>query len=275
MAIIFQDIIRRWQTVKIETVVELDNALDSFKIEFAYNSGRLENDQVTYHDTREIFENGSVTGYTGDPRALFEQQNQKLCYEYLKGKIVAKEPLTVSLLLETHRILTAGTYDERRFVVNHERPGEFKKHDYVVGMDEIGAAPEDVAQEMEELLDEVRDYGGKEILTLAAYFHCKFESIHPFADGNGRTGRMLLNYVLLTHGYPPVVIYNDDKPVYVRCLNQFDRSGEIDAMVKFLEYQTTKTWAKVLERTPHRRAFRRRLDNYTGGKKPGRGVPER
>lgn len=138
----FQELIKKWQSFSITSVSDLDNALDSFKVEFAYNSGKIENDKVTYHDTREIFENGKVTGYTGETRAIFEQQNQKLCYEYLKEKIVSKEPLSMDLLKETHRILTAGTYDERRFLVNNERPGEFKKHDYVVGKDEIGAAPQ-------------------------------------------------------------------------------------------------------------------------------------
>lgn len=256
------ELVQAWRAIDIQTTAQLDNALDSFRIEFAYNSGKIENNQVTYHDTREIFENGKVTGYSGETRAIFEQQNQKLCYEYLKNKIVNKEPLTMDLLKETHRILTAGTYDERRFVVNHERPGEFKKHDYVVGRDEVGAPPQDVEQEISELLQEVSEYSGGNILVLAAYFHCKFESIHPFADGNGRTGRMLLNYILMTHNYPPVVIYNEDKPLYVECLNHFDTEGEISAMIKFLQFQITKTWLKYFDRTEHGKNRGKKLDNY-------------
>lgn len=270
----FQELIKKWQSLRITSVSDLDNALDSFKVEFAYNSGKIENDKVTYHDTREIFENGKVTGYTGETRAIFEQQNQKLCYEYLKEKIVSKEPLSMELLKETHRILTAGTYDERRFLVNNERPGEFKKHDYVVGKDEIGAAPQDVEQEISELLEEVCAYSGAEILTLAAYFHCKFESIHPFADGNGRTGRTLMNYILMTHDYPPVVIYNDDKPVYVECLNKFDTQGEIDAMVSFLRYEISKTWIKYFDRSQHRQASDKKLDGYVSKHRKHNDFPE-
>lgn len=59
---------------------DIDGALCSFRILFAYHSGKIENEAITYHDTREIFENGKVSGYTCDPRALFEQQNQRLCY---------------------------------------------------------------------------------------------------------------------------------------------------------------------------------------------------
>ena len=180
----------------------------------------------------------------------------------------------MELLKETHRILTAGTYDERRFLVNNERPGEFKKHDYVVGKDEIGAAPQDVEQEISELLEEVCAYSGKEILTLAAYFHCKFESIHPFADGNGRTGRTLMNYILMTHDYPPVVIYNDDKPVYVSCLNKFDTQGEIDAMVSFLRYEISKTWIKYFDRSQHRQASDKKLEGYVSKHRKHNDFPE-
>jgi hypothetical protein len=52
-----------------------------------------------------------------------------MCYELLKAKIVKKEPLSVGLVKEIHRVLTEGTYDERRYIENEERPGEFKKHD--------------------------------------------------------------------------------------------------------------------------------------------------
>ena len=79
--------------------------------------------QLRKNDTREIFENGQVLNYTGNPRALFEQQNQKLCYEALKFKNSDKEPLSLELIREVHRILTSGTYDERRYIVNGERPG--------------------------------------------------------------------------------------------------------------------------------------------------------
>ena len=90
--------------------------MDSFRILFASHSGKIESKEIAYHDTREIFENGKVVGYTGDPRALFELQNQKVCYDFLKSRIIEKEPLSI---LEIHRILTAGVYDERRYL----RPG--------------------------------------------------------------------------------------------------------------------------------------------------------
>lgn len=126
--------IEMWQNWRVQSYADIDKRLDSFRVLFAYHSGKIENDEISYNDTREIFENGKVIAYTGSPRAIFEQQNQKLCYEVLKGKIANREPLSLELVREIHRILTSGTYDERRYIDNSERPGEFKKHDYVTSI---------------------------------------------------------------------------------------------------------------------------------------------
>lgn len=129
----YDAVVKMWQDWNIRSADDLSLRLDNFRILFAYNSGKIENAEINYHDTREIFENGKVVGYTGSTRTLFEQQNQKVCYDLLQDKIVAKEPLSVELICTIHRALTEGTYDERRYIVNGERPGEFKKHDYVTG----------------------------------------------------------------------------------------------------------------------------------------------
>lgn len=84
--------------IRLQSATDLDKYLDSFRILFAYHSGKIENEEITCHDTREIFENVKIVSYTGSPRALFEQQNQKLCYEFLKEKIVKKMPLSVELV---------------------------------------------------------------------------------------------------------------------------------------------------------------------------------
>lgn len=238
-----------WNANEPQTGEALDRMLGSFRILFAYHSGRMENEEITYHDTREIFENGKALNFTGDPRALFEQQNQKLCYEFLRERIVRKAPLTIELVKEAHAILTGGTLDERRYVEKGERPGAFKKHDYVTGIHEVGYAPEEVEPAMNELLEELRDIDKKtDKLVAAAYFHAKFEHIHPFADGNGRTGRTLMNYFLMINGEPPLVIYDADKKQYYAALEQYDVDEELDALVAFLRAQTAKTWEKTLER---------------------------
>jgi len=124
---LYGQIVELWRGWRVETVSDIDLRLSGFRILFAYNSGRIENDEITYHNTREIFENGRVVNFTGDPRSMFELGNQKLCHEFLKHKIAAREPLTVPLVLEVHSILTGGTYDERRYIERGERPGAFKK----------------------------------------------------------------------------------------------------------------------------------------------------
>ena len=235
-----------WLSYNIKSVSELDKYLDNFRILFAYHSGKIENDEITYHDTREIFTNGSVSNYTGNPRALFEQQNQKLCYDFLKEKIVNKEPLSIELVKEIHKILTSGTYDERRYIDNNERPGEFKKHDYITGVREVGSPAADVEADISELIAEMDEYSGNDYLQAAAYFHLKFEYIHPFADGNGRAGRTLFNYYLMINNHPPLIVYEEDKKLYYECLQKYDENEEIKPLCEFFKYETEKTWDKTL-----------------------------
>jgi Fic family protein len=252
-----------WQSYKIASAADLDKYLDSFRILFAFHSGRIENEEITYHDTREIFENGKVSNYTGNPRALFEQQNQKLCYEVLKEKIIQKEPLSIELIKEIHKVLTGGTYDERRYIVNEERPGEFKKHDYVTGIHEVGSAVENVESDLSELITEINGYSGQDILKAAAYLHAKFEFIHPFADGNGRVGRTLINYYLMTHSHPPLIVYHEDKRMYYECLQKYDETEELNPLYEFFKYETEKTWEKAINLANGIKQERKGLSDFT------------
>ena len=188
-----------------------------------------------------------------------------MCYEFLVPKIIERTPLTEVLIQEIHRVLTSGTYDERRYLVNGERPGEYKKHDYVTGIHEVGAAVEDVASEMRELLEEVNGSTGDNVLLPAAYLHARFEYIHPFADGNGRTGRTLLNYYLMTHGHPPIVIDSEDKRRYIEGLRTYDEQEDLQPLVTFLEEQTAKTWTRAVEMEKGTKPPkpRKRLDDHT------------
>ena len=258
----YNRVVQLWQSYAIKTVADLDKYLDSFRILFAFHSGKIENDDITYHDTREIFENSKALNYTGSPRALFEQQNQKLCYEVLKEKIVKKEPLAIELIKEIHRILTSGTYDEHRYIENKERPGEFKKHNYVTGINEVGSPAEDVEEDLLELISEINDFKVNDILKAAAYLHAKFEFIHPFADGNGRVGRTLMNFFLMTHNSPPLIVYDEDKRLYYECLQKYDQAEEINSLYEFLKYETEKTWEKALALTHDLKVPRKGLSDY-------------
>ena len=242
----YQQVLRLWRAYRAQTAGDMDKYLDSFRVLFAYHSGRIENGAVTYDGTREIFENGQAAGYAGDPRTLTEQRNQKLCHEFIMEKLGAGEPVSIALVLEIHRILTSGTYDERRCIENGERPGEFKRHGYVVGEHETGSAPEDVERELGELIAEVNGYGKGNTLRIGAYLHARFENIHPFADGNGRTGRTLLNYFLMLRGHPPLIVYDENKALYFEALRAYDEKETLDPLHEFLIFQTERTWENAL-----------------------------
>ncbi|MDO4806035.1 MAG: hypothetical protein Q4A07_02180 [Coriobacteriales bacterium] len=143
----YKGIVSWWQGMGIVTREELANALDGYRVRFAYHSGNIENPELTYHDTRDVFEDGRVRGFTGDPRTLFEIQNLKACHELVVDAFAKRQPLDEEMLLETHRTLTQGTYDERRWRAG-ERPGTYKVHDYVVGAGDVGATPKEVRAEV-------------------------------------------------------------------------------------------------------------------------------
>lgn len=243
----YEKAVALWQQKNITTDAELAEALNGHSIAFAYHSGKIENEKITYNDTREIFEHDGVTSYTGDLRTLFEIRNAKDANEMLLVSFQAKRPFDEAFIKEMHMFLTRNTYDTRRWQLG-ERPGEYKRHDYVTGKEEIGASPEDVSEEMDELLSEFTDVTNRDALTAAAYFHAKFENIHPFADGNGRTGRLAMNYFLIMHNHPPIIIHEEDRKDYYAALEAWDTRQELAPLRDFLKSQTEKTWSKQIAR---------------------------
>ena len=243
----YEKAVALWRHKNIRTDAELAEALNGHSIAFAYHSGKIENEKITYHDTREVFEHDGVTSYTGDLRTLFEIRNAKEANELFLLAFRDRRPLDEGLLRQFQLQLTHGTYDTRRWQLG-ERPGEYKRHDYVTGREEVGAAPEDVAEELAELLDEVQDVPTENILTAAAYFHAKLENIHPFADGNGRVGRLAMNYLLVLHDHPPIIIHEEDRRDYYEALEAWDARQELEPLLIFLRAQTEKTWARQIQR---------------------------
>ncbi len=214
----------------------LESILKNFCILFAYNSSLLENAQIRFNDVREIFLNNRVNNYTGDLKTLYEIRNQKICYEFLLPLIINKEKISEDLIQTTHKKLTKNTYDERRYVVNKERPGQYKIHDYITGINEVDSSPENVEKDIKQLTQEINEVSlnnDEEILKVAAYMHNMIEQIHPFADGNGRLGRTLLNYFLMINNLPLIIIYNEDKKYYYKVLKKFDEEDDLDSTIEF------------------------------------------
>jgi Fic family protein len=116
----------------------------------------------------------------------------------------------------------------------------------------VGSLPGEVEQHLSNLLDEISEMGNIEeplkILKAAAYVHLAFENIHPFADGNGRVGRTMTNYFLMTHKHPPLVVYDDDRTEYYAGLERYDAHEDIEPLFEFFQRQLEKTWEKALAR---------------------------
>lgn len=239
----------RWVSL---TRDERGRRLDGFAVDFAYNSGKIENDDITLHDTREIFDNGRLISFTGNLRTVFEMRNQKVAWHHALAVANAGMPFGADELLELHRLLTQGTYDERRWAQG-ERPGSFKQGDYVVAGD-VGFPPDEVPGAVAVLLDDLEDTlasGGlsaRKALVASCYAHAKLADIHPFADGNGRTARLLQSIVLLRCGLPPITVHEADRMAYFGALDAFHAEGDLDPLVNFCMAEAVKTWNASMNR---------------------------
>lgn len=242
----YADVLKWWQNKELKTVDDYEQVLNNFQIVFACNSINIEGDNLSYHTTREVFEEKPISESGVIPRLIFEARNQKFAFKSILRCLEKRVTLSVELLKKLHFVMLYGSYDQRRWDKG-ERPGEFKVGDYCIGISEEGSAPEEVESDIKELFDEVNEFEGDPIVA-AAYMHARFETIHPFADGNGRVGRTLLNYYLMLKNYPPMIIHNEDKNVYFMALEAYDRLGEINGLQLFFIEQTIKTWKNRIAR---------------------------
>lgn len=187
------------------------------QIDLTYNSNHIEGSRLTHDQTRYIFETNTI-GVEGESVRvddIIETVNHFRCIDLLIDR--AEEKLTESLVKELHRILKSGTSDSRKewFAV-----GEYKRIPNEVGGSET-TAPERVHKEMKALLSE---YNAKKKKTFEDIvdLHQRFEAIHPFQDGNGRVGRLVMFKECLTNGEVPFIITDDLKMFYYRGLKQWN-----------------------------------------------------
>lgn len=220
--------------------------LDDFAVEFAYHSAKVERADITYEEADEVFRQGTVTAYTGDVRSLISVVNQKAAFGWMLEALEEGRPLSESMVLTLHRTLTYGTFSAHQ-LADGERPGTYKLSDYFVReTHEVGAPVEEVAQLTQALLAEVNDVldglGPERALTVAAYLHNELVTIHPFSEGTGRVARELMDYVLLRGGHPPLIIFEDDKPLYFETLEAFDDTGDLAPFKELLVRSTVRSW---------------------------------
>ena len=190
------------------------------QVQLAYNSNRIEGSKLTEEQTRYIFETRTI-GFKDQEAVpvddIIETANHFVAFDYLLRTV--GEPLTEELIKEFHRILKTGTADAQKPYFN---VGDYKKLANEVGGHET-CKPADVEKNMHLLNDWYSSLSDVTIRDLAEY-NWRFESIHPFQDGNGRVGRLLLFRECLRNGIMPFVIDNEHKLYYYRGLSEFKQT---------------------------------------------------
>jgi Fic family protein len=168
--------------------------------EMVYNSNAIENSTLTLEDTEKILMGGTLNRKV-DVREVFEAKNLARITETLVRK---KQPLSVALILNLHKLLLNN--------INDRIAGRFREgKEWVRVGNHLGANPKFVSSLMHELILNYTKNKDRYFLDAIAHFHAEFETIHPFVDGNGRIGRVLINLQLMQFGLPPIIIQNKNK----------------------------------------------------------------
>lgn len=186
------------------------------QIELTYNSNHIEGSTLSHDQTRYIFETNTIGVESGTINVddVVETANHFKCVDYIIDN--AMKPITESMIKELHFILKNGTSDSRKDWFN---VGEYKKLPNEVGGEET-CQPENVKEEMKKLLSSYNDIEQKSFEQILE-FHKNFESIHPFQDGNGRIGRLLMFKECLANNIVPFIIDEDHKLFYYRGLKEW------------------------------------------------------
>ena len=190
------------------------------QVNFAYNSNKIEGGKLTEDETEEIFETDSFIPKSDDAIKfddLTEMKNHFRLFDYCLDTI--DEPLSKDMMIEMNKILKRNTTDEENPRYN---VGGFKVVPNKIGLIKVinTSAPEDVEKDIDKLL---KWYFGLKEITLKNIidFHYKFERIHPFGDGNGRVGRMIMFKECLKNNIMPFIVLDSDKPYYMRGLKKY------------------------------------------------------
>ena len=192
------------------------------QVNFSYNSNKIEGSRLTSEQTEAIFETSSFISKNDDLIKLddlIESKNHFKLFDYILDYV--DEPLSKEMIIEMNKILKRGTSDEDNPRYN---VGGFKVVPNTIGVVNTieTSSPETTEQDVDSLLD---DYSKLTQATLEDIidFHVKFERIHPFGDGNGRVGRIIMFKECLKNNIMPFIILDQDKPYYIRGLKEYNR----------------------------------------------------
>jgi Fic family protein len=193
--------------------------------ESVFNSNAIENSTLTLKETERILFEMKVSRNVS-VREVFEAKNLARVMEYTGSKAHASE-LSLEMILLLHKMLIGN--------INDAIAGRFRTTgEYVRVGTHIAPAPEQVEQMMEKILLEFAADHNHYFADKIAKFHLDFETIHPFCDGNGRMGRVIINFQLMRLGFPCIIIRNKEKRIYYASFNEYRDSKNAKTMEKIV-----------------------------------------
>lgn len=195
----------------------------------AYNSNKIEGSTLTEEQTASLFDNGTLPTSDNYYRAKDVEEMNGHFLMFNKMLDTLDQPLTQELIKLFHHELKSGVFEDR---ANGYAIGNYKKRPNMIGIYQT-VKPENVRAEMANLLNW---YEKKSIdLEILAEFHARYESIHPFQDGNGRTGRLIIFRECLKNELVPLVIEDVNRDEYIEALKEYREHQSVEKLKKLLE----------------------------------------
>src|SRR5690625_3930784 len=192
--------------------------LEDVLVRLAHHSSAIEGNTITLPETVTIILNNTLPNNAKiSRREFYEVDNHQQTFEYVINMIENNEKLSIPILKNIHEKLTDR--------LQHDK-GKFKvDENYIKGVELSTAPPDRVPQLMDQLIENLyfrieNSETDEDILKAIFETHIQFEKIHPFSDGNGRTGRMVMNYSLLDNDLPPLIINKENKGLYNQILHE-------------------------------------------------------
>ncbi len=196
----------------------------------AYNSNKIEGSTLTEEQTASLFDNGTLPISDDYYRAKDVEEMNGHFLMFNKMLDTLEEPLTQSLIKKFHYELKSGVFEDR---ANGYAIGDYKKRPNMVGMYKT-VKPENIVSEMTTLLEW---YSKQEKITVSvlAEFHTRYESIHPFQDGNGRTGRLIIFRECLKNKILPVIIEDSNRYEYLQALKEYRETAKVSKLAELFK----------------------------------------
>lgn len=192
--------------------------IDDILIRLSHHSTAIEGNTITLPETISIILYNKVHG-DFNVREIYEIKNHEEAFNYILENIYNGNNLDLNIIKNIHKILMDK--------LSHDK-GKFKEYEnMIVGATFMPVKPSEVLSSIQQLIDNTNyqlEYadGNDKKIEIILDNHIQFERIHPFSDGNGRTGRLLLNYYLLSNDLPPLIINKEEKSKYIEFLNNQD-----------------------------------------------------